>query len=187
MTVYIILGIIVVILLIILGTYNSLVRLRNKVRQSKSVIDVYLKQRFDLIPNLVECVKGYSKYEKEVLENIVALRNQYNQKSSENNANLKEASDLNNSLNKLIAISESYPELKANEQYLNLQKNLTKMESQLQAARRIYNNDVTIYNTKIDSVPSNIIANLYGFKKEELFEIQEYERQNVSIDMGSEN
>lgn len=170
-----------IIILIVFGMYNSIVRMNNKVKQAKSGIDVYLNERFDLIPNLVECVKGYSKYEKEIFENIVNLRTQY---MNNKKTNLKQAEELNNSINKIIAVAENYPELKASEQYLNLQKSLSKMESQLQAARRIYNNEVTNYNTKISTVPSNIIAGLFGFKEADLFTIEEYKKENVEIDLG---
>ena len=177
-----VLGIVIgIIILIVFSMYNSLVKMRNKVKQAESGIDVYLNQRFDLIPNLVECVKGYSKHEKDVFENIVKLRTEYmNNKKTD----LKQAEKLNNNMNQIIAVAENYPELKASEQYLNLQKNLSKIESQLQAARRIYNNEVTKYNTKIATVPSNIIANLFGFKEETLFTIEEYKKENVEINLG---
>ncbi len=97
--------------------------------------------------------------------------------------NIKLAENLNNGINKLIAVAEAYPDLKASEQFLNLQKNLTKIESQLQAARRIYNNEVTNYNTKISTVPTNIIASIFGFKEEELFQIEEYKKDNVKINI----
>lgn len=96
-------------------------------------------------------------------------------------SNIKNAENLNNKMNQLIAVAENYPELKASEQYLNLQKTLTKLESQLQAARRIYNAEVTNYNNKLDVVPSNLIASLFGFKHAQLFEIEEYKRENISI------
>lgn len=162
----------------ILGMYNKLIKLRNKVNQSESGIDVYLNQRFDLIPNLVECVKSYTKYEAETLDKIVELRNSYNQN---NGLDLEKAAELNNNINKILIFAEDYPELKASEQYLNLQKNLSKVESQLQAARRIYNNDVTNYNTKIESIPNNIIATIFGFKKAELFQIEENKKENINI------
>ena len=111
-------------------------------------------QRFDLIPNLVDCVKGYSNHEKSIFTEIANLRSAYMKQPK----NIKSAETLNNKMNQLIAVAENYPELKASEQYLNLQKNLTKIESQLQAARRIYNLEVTNYNTKLDVVPSNLIA-----------------------------
>lgn len=175
----IILIILIILLLIILKQYNSLVKLKNKVQQAESGIDVYLNQRFDLIPNLVECVKGYAKHEQQVLENITQLRAEYSKSK-----NLKEAEKLNNGINQVIAIAEQYPELKASEQFLNLQRNLSKIESQLQAARRIYNNELTKYNTKITTVPSNIIAGLFGFKEANLFTIEEYKKENIKIDLG---
>ncbi len=171
--------IILLIILVLIG-YNRLIRLKNKVKQSESGIDVYLNQRFDLIPNLVECVKEYSKYESETLSKIVELRNIYNQNKK---MNFEQASEINNDFNKILAIAEGYPELKSSEQYLNLQKNLTKIESQLQAVRRIYNNDVTKYNTVIETVPNNIIAKIFKFKKAELFQIEEYKRENVNVNI----
>ena len=128
--------------------YNKLIKLRNKVNQSESGIDVYLNQRFDLIPNLVECVKSYTKYESETLNKITELRSVYNQNKG---LDIEKATELNNIINKILVVAENYPELKASEQYLNLQKNLSKVESQLQAARRIYNNDVTNYKNRIHS------------------------------------
>ena len=173
----IILIIIAIILVIILVMYNNLVKARNKVKQSESGIDVYLNQRFDLIPNLVECVKGYSKHEQMIFTEITNLRTNY----MKQNKDIKNAENLNNKMNQLIAVAENYPELKASEQYLNLQRNLTKLESQLQAARRIYNSEVTNYNTKLEVIPSNLIANLFGFKPAQLFEIEEYKKENINI------
>ena len=178
--VIIVLAVIIFILLVsVLNMYNRLVRLRNNVKQSESGIDVYLNQRFDLIPNLVECVKAYSKHEKELLENVIKLRTQCIE-----NKNLKLAEELNNNVNKIIAIAEEYPELKASEQFLNLQKNLSKLESQLQAARRIYNNEVTDYNTLINTVPTNILAKIFNFKEADLFTIEEYKKENIDIELG---
>ena len=167
----------IILLVIILKLYNDLVKARNNVRQAKSGIDIYLNQRFDLIPNLVECVKGYSKHEKSIFTEIANLRSAYMKQPK----NIKSAETLNNKMNQLIAVAENYPELKASEQYLNLQKNLTKIESQLQAARRIYNLEVTNYNTKLDVVPSNLIASLFGFEHAQLFEIEDYKRENINI------
>lgn len=169
--------IIAILLIIVLISYNNLVKARNKVKQSESGIDVYLNQRFDLIPNLVECVKSYSKYEQSIFTEIANLRSSYMKQPSD----IKSAENLNNKMNQLIAVAENYPDLKASEQYLNLQRTLTKLESQLQAARRIYNVEVTNYNNKIDSVPSNLIASLFGFKHAQLFEIEEYKRENINI------
>lgn len=168
---------VVIIALIVFIQYNSLTKLKMNVKQSKSGIDVYLQQRFDLIPNLVQVVKEYMNYEKETLQTIIELRAQYN-----NTKDIKVSETLNNKLNNIIAIAENYPELKASEQFLNLQKNLSKIESQLQAARRIYNNDVTKYNTKINIIPYNIIANIFGFEEEYLFQISdENVKNNINI------
>ena len=166
-----------IIIVYVLFTYNMLIGKKNRVKQAYSGIDVYLTQRFDLIPNLVECVKGYAKHEKQLLENITKQRTEYAK-----NQNLKKAGELNKSLNKVIAIAENYPELKASEQFISLQNNLVKMESQLQAARRIYNTDVQRYNSAIQTVPSNIVAGIFGFKEKEFFQIEEYKKENIKID-----
>lgn len=170
--------ILIVIFTIILSTYNKLVKKRNAVKQSRSSIDVYLLQRFSLIPNLVECVKGYAKHEKEIFENITKLRTEYEQTKQ-----LEKASELNTQINNLLLISENYPNLKSSENFLNLQKNLSKIEDQLQAARRLYNTDVTNYNTSLETFPSNIIATLFHFKKEDLFNPSSDASQNVNINL----
>lgn len=175
----IIIVVIIFILLYILSRYNKLIKMKNKVKQAKSTIDIYLNQRFDLIPNLVECVKGYVKHEKDVLENITNMRAKY----MNGNKKMKDAEIINNTMNKIIAVAESYPELKASEQFLNLQRNLSKMESQLQAARRIYNMEVTEYNTQISIVPNNIFAKIFGFQEEELFQIEEYKKEIINIEL----
>ena len=169
--------IIAILLIIILIVYNNLVKAKNRVKQAQSGIDVYLNQRFDLIPNLVECVKAYSKYEESIFTEIAELRSTYTKQSRD----IECAQNLNNKMNQLIAVAEAYPELKASEQYLNLQRTLTKLESQIQAARRIYNIEVTDYNNKINLVPSNIVASLFGFKEAKLFEIEEYKKENINI------
>lgn len=175
----IVLGVIAGIIIFLLAQYNSLVKRKKKVEQAKSGIDVYLTQRFNLIPNLVECVKGYAKHEQEIFDRVVQMRTSYM-----SNKNLKEGAELNAECNHIIALGENYPELKASEQFLNLQKNLSKIESQLQAARRIYNSEVTAYNTKISVVPTNIIANMFNFKEVELFELETQEaRKNIEIKM----
>ena len=164
--------VIAILIILIIKEYNKIIKLQNKVKSSESGIDIYLNQRFDLIPNLVECVKGYAKHEKQLLENITKQRTEYAK-----NQNLKKAGELNKSLNKVIAIAENYPELKASEQFISL-----KMESQLQAARRIYNTDVQRYNSAIQTVPSNIVAGIFGFKEKEFFQIEEYKKENIKID-----
>ena len=169
--------ILIVLAIFIILEYNICVRLRTKVRQAESSIDVYLNQRFDLIPNLVECVKGYKIYEERLLTKLVEKRNIY-----KDNPNLKEATDLNSEMLSLVGVAEGYPSIKANEQFLKLQEALTRMESQLQAARRIYNGDVTVYNIKITSFPTNIIAKIFNFREEDLFEIEEYKKE-LKIDL----
>ncbi len=175
----IILGIVLVILIIyVIVTYNNFVFLIKSSEQARSTIDVYLKQRFDLIPNLVECVKGYQDYEQDLLEKIVKLRQQYDDKHD-----IESATKLNDEYNKIMMLIEDYPEIKAGEQFMHLQKTLSKIESQLQAARRIYNGDVTKYNTKLNIVPSNIVGMMFGYKPKELFQIEENEAKNIKLDL----
>lgn len=157
----------VFLIIVIIIFFNKIVRLNNNVKKSKSGIDVYLQQRFDLIPNLVEVTKQYMNYESDILEKIAKLRTEYNKNKDTNASN-----ELNNQYKSIMAVVENYPELKANEQFLKLQKALIKIESQLQAARRIYNNDVTKYNVKISTFPNNLIAKMFGFKEKELFELE---------------
>lgn len=170
--------IVVIIFIAIIIQFNSLVRVRNKVKQSKSSIDVYLTQRFDLIPNLVETVKAYSKHEQEVFSKIAELRTSYSKTKD-----IKTAEELTNSMNTVMATAESNPNLQSSEQFLHLQKTLVKMESQLQAARRIYNGDVTLYNTAIETFPNNILAGILGFKRAELFAAEEYKKQNIKVEV----
>ena len=160
---------ILILIVLVILEFNKFVVLKNKIKQSKSSIEVYLNQRFDLIPNLVECVKGYAKHEDIVYTKIAQMRSEFS-----NAKDLKVGSELNSEMKQIMAIGENNPDLKSSEQFVNLQKNITKMESQLQAARRIYNGDVTLYNTSISTFPSNIFASIFGFKKEDLFEIEDY-------------
>ena len=181
MYIYIIIGIIVILLIYILITYNSFINSRNLVKEAFSTMDIYLKKRWDLIPNLIEVVKGYSKYENETLTKITSLRSSsYDELTMDNKININE--DLSRCLSNIFAVSENYPELKASEQFISLQNNLVKMESQLQAARRIYNTDVQRYNSAIQTVPSNIVAGIFGFKEKEFFQIEEYKKENIKID-----
>ena len=171
--------VLVVLGIIILGMYNGLVTAKKKVEQAESTIDVYFTQRFDLIPNLVECVKAYTKHESNLFEKVAEMRVSYM-----HTKDLEEAERLNSECNKLIAYIENYPELKASEQYLSLQKKLTKIESQLQAARRLYNGEVTRYNTKISVVPTNIIAGIFNFNEAKLFELEDVNaKNNVNIEL----
>lgn len=146
----------IIIALCLFLEFNSIIYLKNRAKRSYSVIDVFLKKRFDLIPNLVETVKGYTKYEGETLENLVKLRNSFE------DGDYKAGEKLNDTYNKLIALTENYPKLKASENFLQLQKELTKVENEIQAARRLYINDVTNYNTKIEKFPHMIFALIIG-------------------------
>ena len=177
-----ILTIIVIVFLIgwFIYEYNKLTSLKNKMKHSKSSIEIYLNQRFDLIPNLVEVVKGYVKYEETVFSKIAQMRSAY---ESDKEKDLGKAAELNHKCNQLFAVAEDNPDLKGNEQFSNLQKNLAIIENNLQAARRLYNGDVTLYNIAIQSIPTNVVAMLCGFKEADLFEIEEYKKENISIDL----
>ncbi len=170
MGIYIGIIIIFIIIIFIITKNNKIIKLKNKVKQAESTIDVYLKQRFDLIPNLVECVKAYMQYEQETLQTIVKQRNEYIQK---NINDWHEAAKLNSECNNIIIKAEQYPELKSSEQFLNLQKQLAKTENELQAARRFYNSNVTVYNTEIKTFPNNMVAGIFGHKEAELFEFEQ--------------
>jgi LemA protein len=172
-----IISILAIIAIYILITYNSIVKQKNKVLQAASAIDIYLTQRFDLIPNLVECVKGYMEFEQETFIAIVKKRNIYLQ-----NKSLKDGEELNNECNRIILLAENYSELKANEQFINLQKKLSKIESQLQAARRIYNTEVNKYNNNIEIFPSNIIADAFNFKQEEFFQPELNVKDSIKVE-----
>mgnify|MGYP003571265363 CR=1 FL=1 len=175
--------IIVLILLVIyvISVYNNLVSLRNKVDDQASQIDVQLKRRFDLIPNLVETVKGYAKHEKGTLEDVIKARNTYATANSLGDQ-LKADGELTNAINKLFALSESYPELKANENFKDLQSNLKETEDKIVYSRQFYNDSVLKLNNKIDMFPSNIVAGIFGFKKREFFQAAEEERKNVKVE-----
>ena len=164
---YIFVIIIVLILFWLIVTFNKMIKNRKKAIQSQGGIDVYLQQRFDLIPNLIEVVKGYKNYEQDILENITKLRSEFYETK-----NMETANQLTKEYNSIMAVIENYPDLKASEQFLRLQKTLVKVESQLQAARRIYNYDVTIYNTQISTFPNNIIAKMFNFKEMKLFKLE---------------
>lgn len=166
----------VILIIVIIVIYNNIVHLKNNVDKSASGIDVYLQQRFDLIPNLVEVTKTYANYEKDILEKIAKLRALYKE-----NRDINASNELNIHFTNIMAVIENYPELKANEQFLKLQKSLVKVESQLQAARRIYNNDVTKYNTKISIFPNNIIANMFHFTQRDLFVLDGEEKIDVKF------
>ena len=173
----IVIGAIILLVLLFLGTtYNSLVSLRNKVKDQWSQIDVLLKRRTDLIPNLVETVKGYAKHESETLENVIAARNKVVEaKTTEEE--IKADGELSRALGRLMAVAEAYPDLKANTNFLDLQANLKETEDKIQYARQFYNDAVLVYKNKIEMFPSNIVAGIFGFKPEAFFEASEADKE----------
>ena len=178
---WIILIIIVVLILIYLGlTYNSFVVLRNRVKDQWAQIDVQLKRRFDLIPNLVETVKGYASHEKDTLEAVVKARNEY-LSSDTPEGKIAANNDLNKVVTKLFALAESYPELKADTNFRELQTTLTETEDKISYARQFYNDVVMKYNNKVEVFPSNIVAGMFGFKTSAYFNATEEERENVKV------
>jgi LemA protein len=169
MTVWIVVVIVALIIFWFILTYNSLVNFRFKVKNSWAQIDVQLKRRYDLIPNLVETCKGYLKHERETLEKVVQARNMAMQASGPQ-AQAQANNMLTDTLKSLFAVAESYPDLKANQNMLALQEELTSTENKISFARQFYNDMVMQYNTKIQSVPTNIVANMFKFQPEEFFE-----------------
>lgn len=161
--------VVVLLVLYVVMTYNTLTRLRNKVKTNWSQIDVVLKRRADLIPNLVETVKGYAKHEQETLDKVIKARNTYVSASLPEDQ-MKAAGELTQALNKLIALSEAYPDLKANTNFIELQNELKETENKITFARQFYNDSVYGYQNKIEMFPSNIIANIFGFKSFAFFE-----------------
>lgn len=167
---------VVLVALYVISTYNGLVKLRNKVKDQWSQIDVLLKRRSDLIPNLVETVKGYAKHENETLEQVVQARNKFvTAKTTEEE--IKADGELSACLGRLMAVSESYPELKANTNFIDLQSNLKETEDKIQYSRQFYNDSVLKYKDKLEMFPSNIVANLFGFKPEAFFEVDEKSKE----------
>ena len=176
--------VIVVLVVLIIALYNGLVVARQKVRNAWSQIDVQLQRRFDLIPNLVESVKGYMTHEKEVLSKVTELRTSWAKASSVGEkANLD--NELSGALKTIMAVSENYPELKANQNFSELQEELRATENKISFSRQFYNDSVTAYNTKLEVIPTNIIASMFNFKPEELFKAESDEaRKNVKVDFN---
>ena len=168
--------VIVVILLWVMSTYNGLVALRNRVKDQWAQIDVLLKRRADLIPNLVETVKGYAKHEKNTLTEVIEARNKFVSAGSINEE-IEANNQLTGALNKLFALSESYPELKANQNFISLQNDLKDTEDKISYARQFYNDTVLTYNNLVQMFPSNIIANMFKFEVYEFFKIEEKEKE----------
>ena len=184
MGLYIVLGLVVVLVLVVVGYYNSLVRLRNQVRNAWSQIDVQLKRRHDLIPNLVETAKGYMKHERETFEAITNARSQAMGAKGAAQA-AKAEGVLGEALSKFLLVVENYPELKANQNFLALQEELTSTENKIAFARQGYNDQVLFFNNKIEMFPSNVIAGAFHFEKAEFFEVETLaERQAPKVSFG---
>jgi LemA protein len=166
---YIIAGVIIILLVVlIISKYNKLVRLKNKVQNAFAQIEAHLQRRFDLIPNLIETIKGYQIHEKELLENITAYRSGY-LAATTNGEKLEANNMLTNSLRTLNAVAENYPDLKSNSNFLMLQQELSETEDKLVYARQFYNDAVTIYNSELQVFPNNFIASMFNFSEEALF------------------
>ena len=169
---WVILIVVGVLVVYVMGVFNSLVVLRNKVRDQWSQIDVQLKKRFDLIPNLVETVKGYAKHEKETLNAVIEARNNFKTANTPEEE-MKASGDLTKALGRLMVLTEAYPELKANQNFLQLQTDLKDVEEKIAFARQFYNDSVLSYMNKVEMFPSNIIASSFGFKAMNYFEAGE--------------
>jgi len=184
MMIYALLALAVVAILIV-GLYNSVISLKNKCDEAWSDIDTQLKRRYDLIPNIVETVKGYAKHESGTLEKIVELRSQA---MSSKGIQEKEKSEnmLSGALKSLFALAENYPELKANQNFLDLQNKLAEVEDNLQLSRRYYNAVVRDFNTKIQVFPNNLLAQMLGFTSRVFFEASGAEKENVKVDFKEE-
>lgn len=183
---YIVLGVFIVVAVIIVFIYNTLIRRRNQVEEAWSDIEVQLKRRYDLIPNVVETVRGYMIHEREVLENVTKARTQaVGANTLEEHA--KAENMLTNTLKTLFAVSENYPDLKANANFLDLQRELADTENKIQAARRFYNGNVRDYNITIETVPQNFVAKFFMFEKKEFFELEQEEaREPVKVSFNKQ-
>ena len=181
---WIILAVVVLLILFVVSIYNNLVRLRQKVKNAWSQIDVQLQRRFDLIPNLVETVKGYMAHESDVLEKVTSLRSSWaSAKTVSDKANVDSA--LSETLKTIMAISENYPDLKANQNFISLQEELSGTEDKISFSRQFYNDTVTRYNTQLEMFPSNLVASMFNFAPEALFEVASEEaRKNVKVNFN---
>lgn len=182
---WIILIIVVLILVFLINIYNNLVSLRQKVKNAWSQIEIQLQRRFDLIPNLVETVKGYMGHESNILTKVAELRTAWaNAKTVAEKSNLD--TQLSDTLKTIMAVSEAYPDLKANQNFISLQQELANTENKISYSRQFYNDIVTTYNTKIQVFPSNIVAGMFNFTQETLFKVDNPEaRKNVKVDFNN--
>ncbi len=177
----VIIAIIAIIAIWLIASYNGFVKLKNRLEEAFSTMDVYLKKRYDLIPKLVETVKGYAKHESETLEKVIEARNSA-MNSTTIDDKISNEKSLQSTLSHLFALSESYPDLKANTNFMTMQNDLKSMEGEIANSRKYYNAMVREFNTKCESFPSNIIASMFNFKKQPLFEIDDdTHRDNIKI------
>ncbi len=185
MNTYMLIGIVLVVLIIIfiLTTYNQLIRLNNNVKEAFSTMDVYLKKRWDLIPNIVETVKGYAEHEKTTLEEIIALRSGTYDSLSDKEK-LETNTKIATNIPKIMLLAEAYPKLKADKNFLDLQKNLSKIEDEIAQSRKYYNATIREYNNKVEMIPSNIVASIFGYKKKDMFMATEQEKENVQVNIN---
>ncbi len=173
-------AVVVLLLIFVASVYNKCIKLLNYIKEAFSTMDVYMKKRWDLIPNLVETVKGYAQHEKNTLEEITSLRNlHYSELSQEQKVDVNNRISLG--LSKLIAVAENYPDLKASQNFINLQESLSKIEEEIANSRKYYNGCVREFNTLIQMFPINLIALIFNFKEQKLFEIDESQRENVRV------
>lgn len=182
MILYVVIAIIAVLVIYLIVQYNTFVKANNIVKEAFSTMDVYLKKRWDLIPNLVEVVKGYAEHEKETFNQITSLRtNSYDSIPMDKKINVNE--QLGHGITKIMAIAENYPELKANENFAKLSADLTKIEDEIANSRKYYNGAVRELNNKIQMFPGNIVAGIFGFKQANMFEANAEERNNVKVSL----
>ena len=180
MWIYIIITIVVIIVLYALITYNNFIKLKNMVKEAFATMDVYLKKRWDLIPNIVETVKGYAKHEENTLKEVIELRNS-SYDSMSDNEKVKANQRISKDINKIMLLAESYPDLKASANFQDLSRELSKVEEDIANSRKYYNGVVEMFNNKVEMFPSNIFAKLFGYKPKEMFETDELERENVKV------
>ena len=178
--VWITIGVIVLIALYVVNTYNTFVKLRNRVKDQWAQIEVQLKRRFDLVPNIVETVKGYAKHESDTLKGVIEARNKFTVASTPEDE-MKANNELTGAIRQLFALSESYPELKADTSFLKLQSNLEETEDKISSARQFYNDTVLSLNNKVELFPSNLVAKIFGFKKEAFFEASEEDKKTPEV------
>ncbi len=180
MVMYIIIGVVIVLFVLVLVTYNSLIQLRNKVKEAFSTMDVYLKKRYDLIPNLVDIVKGYAKHETDTLQEVTKMR--VNAQKGDLNTAIDSEVKIGDALQSLLVVVEKYPDLKANTNFLDLQERLSKMEEEIAFSRRYYNGSVREYNNKCQMFPFNLIAGVFGFMSLPMYQVEsEQERKVVDV------